>query len=69
MQANEALIPIGLKFYDELIRDIVEPLKHRTMLTHRKTAFNFKNTSLRYILEVSVALLETSWAEKALEVL
>jgi len=59
MQATPALIPVVLKFYLELIRDITEPLKNRAMLQHRKTAFDFKSNTLRSILEVAVSLLES----------
>jgi hypothetical protein len=64
----DSLIPVGLKFFDELIREITDPLKNRTMLVHRRTAFEFKKNSLRYILEVAAGLLETGWAVKALDV-
>jgi hypothetical protein len=63
------MIPVGLRFFEELIRDVVDPLKNRAMLLHRKTAFDFKNSSLRYIGEVAVSLMETQYVGKAFDVL
>jgi hypothetical protein len=68
MQSAETLVPVALRFFEELIREIVEPLKNRTMLLHRKTAFDFKNNSLRYMLEIAGGLLDTSYTVRALDI-
>ena len=54
------LAEIGLKFFEELIIEILEPIKHRTITVNRKTAIKFRDEGLGNILSFCIFTLVTN---------
>ena len=57
MDQNFALAEIGLKFFEEIIIEIVEPIKNRSILISKRVALKFRDEGLTNILSQSIFIL------------
>lgn len=60
---NTSLLPSGFKFYEELISEIGEPIKGRSLSLNRKIAVCFRDEALGSIFSYSLITLSTKMQE------